>query len=148
MTDPAGAPPVRQLGIDAFWEHRGNARAHRILPDGCMDFLFDLSTGASRVIGAMSTARVVTLPDGAHVFGIRFRPGSAVRYLDEHAGAFLDAAPELSLFRRGAFARLAAGFSDEPHLLRECRTIAGATLRTLTLERDVGFVQVEPAEPA
>jgi AraC-like DNA-binding protein len=253
MTEAAGAPPVRQLGIDAFWEHRGSARAHRILPDGCMDFLFDLSTGASRVIGAMSTARVVAVPDGAHVFGVRFRPGSAVRYLDEHAGAFLDAAPELSLFRRGAFARLApeladardleqrsaivtralnapglrrrapdprvrravslveasrgtstmrsvahdvglgerqlerlfveqvghgpklfarivrlrhaiglasrarlrqaelavsAGFSDEPHLLRECRTIARATLRTLTLERDVGFVQVEPAEPA
>jgi AraC-like DNA-binding protein len=244
-----GALPASVLGIDAFWEHQGAARSHRILPDGCMDFLFDLTTGTSRVIGPMSSARVVTVPDGAHVFGVRFRPGVAARYLGETAASFLDEAAELSLFRRGLFASLGpqiadartrgersvmvtralsapgarartvdarvrravamiesargatnlreiahalgvgerqlerlfvehvghgpklfarivrlqhaiglasrarlrqselaatAGFSDEPHLLREFRTLAGVTLRTLTSERDVGFVQVEP----
>jgi AraC-like DNA-binding protein len=248
-----GALPRIALGIDAFWEHQGAARSHRILPDGCMDFLFDLTTGASRVIGPMSSARVVTVPDGAHVFGVRFRPGVASRFLDETAASFLDEAAELSLFRRGLFASLgqelaeartreeraavarralsapgararavdarvrravlliesargctslrevsnalgvgerqlerlfvehvghgpklfarivrlqhaiglasrarlrqselatSAGFSDEPHLLREFRTLAGVTLRTLTSERDVGFVQVSPADSA
>jgi AraC-like DNA-binding protein len=252
MAAVEGALPPNALGIDAFWEHAGAARTHRILPDGCMDFLFDLTTGASRVIGPMSTARVVTVPDGARVFGVRFRPGVASRYLDETAASFLDEAAELSLFRRGVFATLgpelaeaegrteraaivtralgaagarvraidarvrravalidaargriplrevaaelgvgerqlerlfveqvghgpklyarivrlqhavglasrarlrqaelaaSAGFSDEPHLLREFRALAGVTLRALTAERDVGFVQVEPPAP-
>lgn len=238
------------LGIDAFWEHVGVAQAHRILPDGCMDFLFDLTTGASRVIGPMSVARVVSVPDGARAFGVRFRPGVSSRFLDETATSFLDESAELSLFRRGLFASLgerlaeghsfdarraivtralsepgarirpfdrrvrravalletargrttlrnvatqlgigerqlerlfveqvghgpklfariirmhhaiglasrvrlrqaelaaSVGYSDEPHLIRELKALTGVTLRTLTAERDVGFVQVEPA---
>jgi AraC-like DNA-binding protein len=240
--------PLR--GIDAFWEHRGAAGSHRILPDGCIDFLFDLVTGEARVIGAMSAAKVVSLREGAHVFGIRFRPGVAFRYLDERADELLDRAPQLSEFRRGTFATLgarlaeaksrverrdaalsvlgepgarwrgadarveravtlvessrgriaarslaaevgigerqlerlfaervghgpklfarvvrlhhavglasgarlrqaelaaAAGYADEPHLLRDFRDLAGITPRALTDERDVGFVQGEPA---
>jgi AraC-like DNA-binding protein len=96
----------RSLGIDAFWEHSGVGRAHRILPDGCMDFLFDLTTGTSRVIGPMSVARVVSVPDGARAFGVRFRPGVAARFLDEPATSFLDDGAELSSFRRGVFAAL------------------------------------------
>lgn len=249
MTRPPVPPSDRRI-IDALWEHQGAARAHRILPDGCMDFLFDLTTGEARVIGAMTRAKVVSLSEGAHAFGIRFRPGAAFRYLDERAAAFLDEAPELALFRRGVFARLgprlaearshaerarivttalgepgarhrpgdarvgravsliersagrittravaaevgvgerqlerlfaeqvghgpklfarvvrlhhavglasrarfrqaelaaAAGFSDEPHLLREFRELAGVTPRALAGERNVGFVQAAPA---
>jgi AraC-like DNA-binding protein len=242
--------PGRACGVDAFWEHRGAAGEQRILPDGCMDFVFDLATGDGRVVGAMSRAKVVALSEGAHVFGIRFRPGAAFRFLDERAAAFLDRAPELSLFRSGAFTSLgarlaearsvaerrelataalsepgarcrgadarvqrailllqrshgrasaravaaevgvgerqlerlfaervghgpklfsrvvrlqhavglasrarlrqaelaaAAGYADEPHLLRDFRDLAGVTPRALAGERDVGFVQVEPA---
>jgi AraC-like DNA-binding protein len=250
MRDVALAIRSRQLGIDAFWEHAGAARTHRILPDGCMDFLFDLTTGSSRVIGAMSAARVVASADGARVFGVRFRPGVASSWLGETASSFLDESAELSLFHRGHFAALgerlaeartfearraivtralsepgvrsrpfdarvrravelieraggrgtlrhiaselsvgerqlervfvenvghgpklfarivrmhhaiglasrarlrqaelaaSAGFSDEPHLLRELKALTGVTLRTLAAERNVGFVQVEPA---
>jgi AraC-like DNA-binding protein len=247
MHDALGIP-ARRLGIDAFWEHEGAARMHRILPDGCMDFLFELTTGSSRVIGAMSAARVISAPDGARAFGVRFRPGVASSWLGETAASFLDESAELSLFRRGLFAALgerlaeaktfdarraivnralsepgmrsrppdtrvrravalieaaggrstlrnvasevglgerqlerlfveqvghgpkllsrivrlqhaidlasrarlrqaeiaaSAGFSDEPHLVRELRALTGVTLRTLTAERHVGFVQVE-----
>jgi AraC-like DNA-binding protein len=249
MHEALGTLPARSLGVDAFWEHEGAARAHRILPDGCMDFLFDLTTGTSRVIGPMSVARLVSSPEHAHVFGVRFRPGIAPCLLDETAASFLDDGAELSLFRRSMFAALgerlaeaktfdarravitralsepgarirpcdsrvrravewmeaaggrgtfrhvatelgigerqlerlfvekvghgpklfarivrmhrviglasrarqrqaelaaSAGFSDEPHLLRELKALTGVTLRTLTAERHVGFVQVEP----
>jgi AraC-like DNA-binding protein len=249
MHEALGTLPARSLGVDAFWEHEGAARAHRILPDGCMDFLFDLTTGTSRVIGPMSVARLVSSPEHAHVFGVRFRPGIAPCLLDETAASFLDDGAELSLFRRGVFAALgerlaeaktfdarqalitralsepgarirpfdsrvrravkmmeaaggrgtlrhvatelgigerqlerlfvekvghgpklfarivrmhrviglasrarqrqaelaaSAGFSDEPHLLRELKALTGVTLRTLAAERHVGFVQVEP----
>jgi AraC-like DNA-binding protein len=250
MREALGTLPARSLGIDAFWEHAGAARAHRILPDGCMDFLFDLETGTSRVIGPMSVARLVSTPERARVFGVRFRPGIAPRLLGETAASFLDDSAELSLFRGGHFAALGAelseartfdarravvtralsepgarirpfdsrvrravelmeaaggrgtlrnvaselgmgerqlerlfvenvghgpklfarivrmhhviglasrarlrqaelaayaGFSDEPHLLRELKALTGVTLRTLALERHVGFVQVVPA---
>jgi AraC-like DNA-binding protein len=250
VQETLGTLTSRFLGIDAFWEHEGGARAHRILPDGCMDFLFELTTGTSRVIGPMSVARVVSVPDGVRAFGVRFRPGVASRFLDETATSFLDEGAELSSFRRGLFGALgerlaeartfdarralviralsepgarvrpldtrvrravslieavrgrstlrnvatelgigerqlerlfveqvghgpklfarivrmhhaiglarqarlrqaelaaSAGFSDEPHLVRELKALAGATLRTLLAERDVGFVQVESA---
>jgi AraC-like DNA-binding protein len=54
--------------IDAFWEHSGAERRHRILPDGCMDFIFDLGAGTARLVGAMTTAEVVEVAAGTHLF--------------------------------------------------------------------------------
>lgn len=42
----------------------------------------------------------------------------------------------------------AAGYFDEPHLLREFRTLAGAVPRALAVERSVGFVQAGPGTAA
>jgi len=89
---PENLPPPRALPgvVDAFWRHAGPGGTVRVLPDGCMDFLFDLERGTARVIGAMSTAALVTLPEGTRLFGVRFRPGLAARYLEDPADAFVD----------------------------------------------------------
>jgi AraC-like DNA-binding protein len=76
--------------IDAFWEHSGAERRHRILPDGCMDFIFDLGAGTARLVGAMTTAEVVEVAAGTHLFGVRFLPGAVAPYLTDAASAFVD----------------------------------------------------------
>jgi AraC-like DNA-binding protein len=70
--------------IACYWTLRGRASGgtgHRVLPDGCMDLLFDLGGEPSaRVVGVMTTA-IVTEPrpagDWIDLLGVRFRPGEA-----------------------------------------------------------------------
>ncbi|MBZ4374478.1 helix-turn-helix domain-containing protein [Corallococcus sp. AS-1-6] len=55
---------------------------HRVLPDGCLDILVDLTDGAGpRVVGAMRTAEVVPLSARASFVAVRFRPGGAQPFL-------------------------------------------------------------------
>jgi AraC-like DNA-binding protein len=198
------------------------------------------------VVGAMSSARVIAMPQAAKSFGIRFRPGQAARFIDADASELLDGDAELGALTRlraladrianahdesrcsvasealldprnrtrSADARLdqalalirrapnetgvsmlaksvglserqferrfvervgigpkrfvriirlqqalalprhgdqpqsalaaRAGYSDEPHMLRDFRALAGLTPKALAIERDVGFVQGKP----
>lgn len=237
-------PPALASRIEAFWHHEGSGGSIRVLPDGCMDFWFDLESGAARVIGSMTEAALVRVPAGGRYFGVRFRPGVAAEYVTDTMRAFVDggaalaeatralpfalaervaAAPAhaariaviaefvrasasrvraadhrvtraVALLRNGApsirgvaaelgvserqlerlfaerigsgpkhFARVvrleravrlmgtplrgqaalaaAAGYADEPHLIREFRALACATPSELARERRVGFVQ-------
>jgi hypothetical protein len=55
--------------VEAFWtiDTPSGAPSHRVLPDGCMDLLFDASGG--RIVGAMTRAVVVPpLAPGALLF--------------------------------------------------------------------------------
>lgn len=78
--------------IAAFWQLRdaGGADApgtQRVLPDGCVDILFDfgrwhasgcnvgMAAPAGRLVGTMTRALVVPMAGQADLFGIRFRPG-------------------------------------------------------------------------
>src|SRR6185312_13655953 len=68
--------------VEAFWtiDAPMGAPPHRVLPDGCMDLLFDAS--GARVVGAMTRAVVVPpLDRGALLFGVRFHPGEAAPLL-------------------------------------------------------------------
>lgn len=83
-------PCARALGseVACYWTLRGRslgAARHRVLPDGCIDLLFDLSDEpAARVIGVMTTGVVTPArAAGASVdlIGVRFRPGEAAAVL-------------------------------------------------------------------
>ncbi|TSC24136.1 AraC family transcriptional regulator [Corallococcus sp. Z5C101001] len=72
--------------VECYWalELSGPAPVgvHRVLPDGCLDILVDLSAGGGpRVVGAMRTAEVVPLGDAASFIAVRFRPGGAQPFL-------------------------------------------------------------------
>ncbi len=56
-------------------------RAHRVLPDGCMDLLFDVAAGTGQVIGVMTRAEVVPCVERVDLLGVRFRPGEATAFL-------------------------------------------------------------------
>jgi AraC-like DNA-binding protein len=101
---PPPADLVRWLAC--FWEiqgapeqasaaARGNAFAHRVLPDGCADLLFDLrarsGTGPrGEIVGPMTTGVVVELGDGTDLLGVRLRPGALGAFLDIAADRLLD----------------------------------------------------------
>jgi hypothetical protein len=87
------APPaVLSRWIAAFWQLSDTQgddapRTQRVLPDGCVDILFDfgrwrasdrnvgIAAPAGRLIGTMTRALVVPMSGRADLFGIRFRPG-------------------------------------------------------------------------
>ncbi|RYZ36515.1 MAG: AraC family transcriptional regulator, partial [Myxococcaceae bacterium] len=55
---------------------------HRVMPDGCLDILVDLSGGVRpSVVGAMRTAAVVPLVSPTSIVAVRFRPGGAQPFL-------------------------------------------------------------------
>ncbi len=84
-------PPALRGCVDAFWQHDGTDSELRVLPDGCMDFVFDLERGTGRVIGAMTEAALVRIPRGARLFGVRFLPGALAPYLIHAASELVDA---------------------------------------------------------
>jgi AraC-like DNA-binding protein len=104
--EPINLAPPRELAdrIDAFWQHGGRAAELRVLPDGCMDFWFDLETGNARIIGAMTEAQLVTVPAGGRYFGVRFQPGVAAEYVSDAVRGLLDLdAPLAEATRAGHF---------------------------------------------
>jgi AraC-like DNA-binding protein len=82
--------PVLERWVDGFWTLESSGTAHRVLPDGCIDFIFDLDSGLAKAQGAMTCAEIVALPAGRRLFGIRFRPGAAGMFIDAHARALED----------------------------------------------------------
>lgn len=94
--------------LECYWSLRGscpsaNAGRHRILPDGCMDLIFETVSGGTRaprafVVGAMPRAAVVPRVDPFVTWGARFRPGGASAYLDVPAHELTGRTPDLEHF--------------------------------------------------
>jgi AraC-like DNA-binding protein len=117
-----------EASVDACWSFVSTGAPHRVLPDGCMDVLFDLASGRASVVGAMSRATVVHAPPGRHVFGARFRPGRAALFVDAVAAELRDATGPLGdLLGRAAAARLTelvlAARSDDERALAIARFV-------------------------
>lgn len=62
--------------------------ANRVLPDNCIDVIFDLRRTAAAhafVVGPMLTAQVFLHGDAVDMLGVRFRPGAATAFLSLEA---------------------------------------------------------------
>jgi len=86
--------------VEAIWRLAGSTPAgeespRRVVPDGCIDILFDLERGTSSVIGPMTRAVCVRLAGRVDILGIRFRPGGAAPLLDPAADELRDRAPAI-----------------------------------------------------
>ncbi|MBU8900096.1 helix-turn-helix domain-containing protein [Corallococcus sp. M34] len=88
--------------VQCFWALSAQLASppdNRVLPDGCLDILVNLSPGQRaadarpQVIGTMLSAEVVPLEPAACFVGVRFRPGGARPFLrvplDEVTGSQL-----------------------------------------------------------
>ena len=70
------ADPIHRMFLDRrSFEHE----TARILPDGCADILFVSHNGqiTTQIVGVMTRPRLVPLPAGTSILGIRFHPGMA-----------------------------------------------------------------------
>jgi AraC-like DNA-binding protein len=72
--------------IECYWSVRTIGPSpvpNRVLPDGCADVISGIDGLAGpAVVGTMRTAAVFPMTEPVDLFGIRFRPGTASRFLD------------------------------------------------------------------
>jgi len=83
-------PPALAPWLACTWERRdGGGAPVRVVPDGCIDIVWTDGRGA-RVVGANTTAFLVTLGPDTSVVGARMRPGAAPGLLGVDAAALRD----------------------------------------------------------
>jgi len=100
--DYAERAPDRRLAARVACHWRVEAHGpHLVLPDGCMDILFE--DGRATLVGTSTVA--FSVPPSGPVFGVRFAPGEAFAIA---GGALVDATVELSAWREVA-ERIAEG---------------------------------------
>ncbi len=86
-----------RLFVDRYWLRSPETRIPaqsaeaRILPDGCIDVIYDLGeVPSARAVGTMTRAVVVETRSTGWLVGIRFRPGTAAPFLGTPASALTD----------------------------------------------------------
>jgi AraC-like DNA-binding protein len=80
--------------VACFWSIRGTGSSglvNRVLPDGCADVIVGIDDDPRPVVvGTMRTALVVAMDRRVDLFGVRFRPGGALPFLDAPLGELTD----------------------------------------------------------
>src|SRR5262245_15838553 len=77
--------------VACAWTSETEVGSHLVIPDGCVDLLFEAEQGTLSIVGTMSRAlRVDGESDRQRFFGIRFKPGGAAVILRERVDAFTD----------------------------------------------------------
>jgi len=112
--------------VAALWTYTGNGSPHRVLPDGCLDFIFDPSSGSASVVGPMTRSVVVPGPRGRTSFGVRFRPGHAARFIDASASELRDDQGSLRELTR--VAQLSDRIANAPNHVERVRLVTLALL--------------------
>jgi AraC-like DNA-binding protein len=98
-------PPALRPFVDRFWVRMPDAADGEpetlaapvaqagpslILPDGCIDVLIDVRTGAARVVGTMTRAVVDPIAASGVLASVRFKPGAAPAFLRVPAAGLTD----------------------------------------------------------
>lgn len=87
------APALRPF-VACFWQRRAAApttpTTHRVLPDGCIDLLFDATNGAALLVGTMTRPHDFTPDGGTDLVAVRLRPGALRHFVRADAVEFND----------------------------------------------------------
>jgi AraC-like DNA-binding protein len=127
---PAGyreyAPgPALARAVECFWSSAAPAtaapRSHRVLPDGCMDILFDFRAEARErvtIVGTMSRALLVESRGATDLFAIRFRAGGLPALLGLDAAELRDRIADLGAFAAPMARELWERLAEAPEAAR------------------------------
>src|SRR5713226_5102417 len=83
------APAQLNCWVHCIWTRECFSKGehtHRVLPDGCIDILFELGgalAGTSNGGGMMMRPLLVTRTGAMRIVGIRFKPGGAAAFFRE-----------------------------------------------------------------
>ena len=132
------APPAAlEPWVEVFWRSTSGTdpTGSRILPDGCMDWIFterserQARTHALEVIGTMTTWQSASRVGSPERVGVRFRPGAAAPLLDCEASELTDGATALCELWTDAESLLEALATARPD--RRVGVMAGALQRRI-----------------
>jgi AraC-like DNA-binding protein len=133
------APALRPY-VACYWTSTapGASSSHRVLPDGCIDILFDL-TGEqypdATVIGAMTRPLLFETSSPVEMVAVRFRPGGAVPFLRLSAHEITDSNARLADVWQTD--RLAERIRGEDDNTRRVRQLEAALLGRLADSREL-----------
>jgi AraC-like DNA-binding protein len=110
------ASPDLSEHVECFWlERPATSRVQRVVPDGAVDFIFDLVRAKGIVVGAMTRPCLAPVEAASTTLAIRFRPGGAARFLAIPLDELTDREAPLADFWPDAGA-LAERLAETPHL--------------------------------
>jgi len=161
--------PALSAHVDCMWTARvlavapGRAHTHRVLPDNCVDILWQDGGQPAFAVGMMSTAIQVASAGPVGTVAVRFKPGAAGAFLATPLHALTDQRADIDLlWGRSDAERLADALwtrelSDrerialiETQLLRRLRDVdpmagGGALIRSAlgVLDASAGAVRID-----
>ncbi|MFS2136898.1 DUF6597 domain-containing transcriptional factor [Duganella sp. Dugasp56] len=105
-------PPLPALAahVECMWAARtpASAHTHRVLPDNCIDILWQDGGQSGFAVGMMSNAIQVASVAPLRTVAVRFKPGMAAAFLDTPLHALTDQRADIDLlWGRGDADRLA-----------------------------------------
>jgi AraC-like DNA-binding protein len=100
--------PALAAHVACLWASASPAGAQfRVLPDNCIDILFQDVAPGGFVAGMMTTAFALCTPRPVHTVAVRFKPGAAARFFSMPLVELTDGAPALEdVWGKGEAARL------------------------------------------
>lgn len=121
-----------------------HAMSHRVLPDNCIDILWQDSDPEGGVAGMMSSVIEVPFSRPVRIVAVRFKPGAAAHFFDLPLHELIDQHPALAeLWGREQAARFADALWARPLSDAEAlRTLEGMLVQRLVARRPVaGMVE-------
>ncbi len=125
------APPAElRADVATLWEITAAAPlrttfVYRVVPDGCVDLVFDLASGGAWAFGARVEPFTVDLNDTVALFGIRIRPGGLGRVVAHPAGAIAGRSFTLDEVLGAAGRRVEARLAEQRSLAGRAAVVAG-----------------------
>ncbi len=86
-------PYVACYWVNIAYGHKHKPLISRVIPDGCMDIVFDMSISSNKcalVVGLMTTPDIKTIEGISDFTGVRFKPGGLIPFIRSNAADFTD----------------------------------------------------------
>lgn len=127
---------LRQF-IECYWIHSNDLSPYTVLPDGCIDIVFNQAEGF--VVGTMTTPIIVEPASAGDFVGVRFKSGKASMFLDFEASELTDQKTELRNIAHRDGSMLVEKLFEAKHLNEKIRLL-NANLSSWFREKSNDYV--------